>query len=126
MEKIAILGVMAVLLAIPLKQIKPEFGMLLIMTACLLIGVLALWKIRDVISFIRTLDDYLGENGIYLKLLLKMIGITYVAEFGANLCRDAGYHAVAQQIEFYGKLTILAVSMPILMSLFELLSGFSS
>lgn len=126
MEKVAILGVMAVLLAIPLKQIKPEFGMLLIMTACLLIGVLALWKIRDVISFIRTLDDYLGENGIYLKLLLKMIGITYVAEFGANLCRDAGYHAVAQQIEFYGKLTILAVSMPILMSLFELLSGFSS
>ncbi len=126
MEKIAILGVMAVLLAIPLKQIKPEFGMLLIMTACLLIGVLALWKIRDVISFIRILDDYLGENGIYLKLLLKMIGITYVAEFGANLCRDAGYHAVAQQIEFYGKLTILAVSMPILMSLFELLSGFSS
>ena len=126
MEKIAILGVMAVLLAIPLKQIKPEFGMLLIMTACLLIGVLALWKIRDVISFIRILDDYLGENGLYLKLLLKMIGITYVAEFGANLCRDAGYHAVAQQIEFYGKLTILAVSMPILMSLFELLSGFSS
>ena len=126
MEKIAILGVMAVLLAIPLKQAKPEFGMLLIMTACLLIGLLALWKIRDVVSFIQSLDASLGENSIYLKLLLKMIGITYVAEFGANLCRDAGYSAVAQQIEFYGKLTILAVSMPILMSLFEILSGFRS
>ena len=52
-----------------------------------------------------------------------MIGITYVAEFGANLCSDAGYKAVAEQIEFYGKLMVLAVSIPILMTLIETISS---
>ncbi len=123
MEKVAILGVMAVLLAIPLKKDKSEFSMLLIMVSCLIIGTLAIWKIKDVIDFLRSLEEYLGEGSVYLKILLKMIGITYVAEFGANLCKDAGYGAVASQIEFYGKLMILAVSMPILMTLFQTLTG---
>ena len=60
---------------------------------------------------------------MYLGILLKMIGITYVAEFGANLCSDAGYNAVAEQIEFYGKLMVLAVSIPILMTLIETISS---
>ncbi len=123
MEKVAILGVMAVLLAIPLKKDKSEFAMLLIMVSCLIIGTLAIWKIKDVIDFLRSLESYLGESSVYLKILLKMIGITYVAEFGSNLCKDAGYGAVASQIEFYGKLMILAVSMPILMTLFQTLTG---
>lgn len=123
MEKVAMIGVMAALLAIPLRKEKAEFSMLLIMAACLLIGIMALWKMGDVIDFLRSLEQYLGEGKVYLKILLKMLGITYVAEFGANLCRDAGYNAVAGQIEFYGKLMILAVSMPILMTLFQVLSA---
>lgn len=123
LEKVAILGVMAVLLAIPLKKDKSEFAMLLIMVSCLIIGTLAIWKIKDVVNFLKSLESYLGEGSVYLNILLKMIGITYVAEFGSNLCRDAGYSAVASQIEFYGKLMILAVSMPILMTLFQTLMG---
>lgn len=122
MEKVAMIGVMAVLLAIPLRRDKQEFGMLIIMMASLLIGAMALWKIEDVIEFIKSLEGYLGNNSVYLGILLKMIGITYIAEFGASFCRDAGYGAVANQIEFYGKLMILAVSMPILMTLFQILS----
>lgn len=125
MEKVAMIGVMAALLAIPLRKDKPEFGMLIIMVACLLVGAMALWKIENVIGFFKSLESYLGENSVYLKILLKMIGITYVAEFGASLCRDAGYSAVASQIEFYGKLMILAVSLPILMTLFDILSSIS-
>ncbi len=125
MEKVAMIGVMAALLAIPLQKDKSEFSMMLIMVACLLIGTMAIWKIKDVIVFLKSLEENLGEGKVYLKILLKMIGITYVAEFGANLCRDSGYSAVASQIEFYGKLMILAVSMPILMTLFQILSQIS-
>ncbi len=121
MEKVVMIGLMAALLAIPLQKDKSEFSMLLILAACLLIGTLALWKIRSLMSFLRSLQQYLGDGEVYLKILFKMIGITYVAEFGADLCRDAGSGAVAGQIEFYGKLMLLAVSLPILMSLFEIL-----
>lgn len=122
MEKIAMLGVMAVMLALPLKKDKSEYSMLLILVACLMIGILALVQIREVLDFIVKLESYLGENKVYVTILLKMVGITYVAEFGANICRDAGYGAVADQIAFYGKLMLLAVSMPILNALFDLLA----
>ena len=56
----------------------------------------------------------------------KMIGITYVAEFSASLCRDAGYQAVAGQIELFGKLSILVSSMPVLLALLETISQFLS
>ncbi|WP_455058107.1 SpoIIIAC/SpoIIIAD family protein [Jutongia sp.] len=124
MEKIIMIGIMAVLLAIPLKKDKAEFGMLLILTACLLISFLALGRIGELLRYLKSLQKYLGSGSIYMKVLFKMIAVTYMAELGANLCRDAGYSAVAGQIEFYGKLMLLAVSIPVLASLFEVLIRF--
>ncbi|MCI8379938.1 MAG: stage III sporulation protein AD [Lachnospiraceae bacterium] len=119
MLRIAVIGVMAVFLAIPLQKEKAEFGMLVIMAACLLLLSLSLGKMREVVDIVHRVEEYLGNSSMYVGILLKIIGITYVAEFGANLCNDAGYGAVANQIEFYGKLMILAVSIPILMTLIE-------
>jgi stage III sporulation protein AD len=82
---------------------------------------MALWKIKDVIRCLRSLQQSLSSGGVYLKILLKMIGITYMAEFGSNLCRDAGSSAVAGQIEFFGKLLLLALSLPVLSSLLEMM-----
>lgn len=124
MEKVVMIGIMAVLLAIPLKKDKAEFSMLLILTSCLLISALAVWRIRDLLSYLKSLQAYLGNGSIYIKVLFKMIAVTYMAELGANLCRDAGYAAVAGQIEFYGKLMLLAVSLPVLTSLFDVLLRF--
>lgn len=119
MLKVAVIGVMAVFLAIPVRNEKAEHGMLIIMAACLLLLSLSLGKIQEIIDVIHQVEAYLGKGSMYVGILLKMVGITYVAEFGANLCSDAGYRAVANQIEFYGKLMILAVSIPILMTLIE-------
>lgn len=124
MEKIIMIGIMAVFLAIPLKKDKAEFGMLLILTACLLISFLALGRIGELLRYLKSLQKYLGGGSIYMKVLFKMIAVTYMAELGANLCRDAGYSAVAGQIEFYGKLMLLAVSIPVLAALFEVLIWF--
>ena len=93
--------------------------MLIILGCCLIILGLALSKLQEIISFIRKVSDYIGDSSLYIDVLLKIIGITYVAEFSSNICRDAGYGAAGNQIEFFGKLMILAVSMPILMTLIE-------
>lgn len=119
MLQISVIGVMAVLLALPLKKDKAEYGMIVILAACILILLLASDKIKEMIEMVHKIQDYLGKNSMYIGILLKMVGITYVAELGANLCSDAGYKAVANQIEFYGKLMILAVSVPILMTLVD-------
>ena len=53
-----------------------------------------------------------------------MAGITYLADFSASLCQDAGYSAIAGQIEFFGKISILAVSAPVMLALLETITGF--
>ena len=74
----------------------------------------------------RRIEEYIKINNVYLTTLLKMIGITYIAEFSAGICKDAGYGALGTQIEIFGKLSILAVSMPILLALLETLKVFLS
>ena len=117
MLKIAIIGVMAVFLALPLKESKPEFSTLIIISGC------AVSKIAEIIRVITKINKYMGEQSVYLGILFKIISITYIAEFGASLCRDSGYSAIGNQVEFFGKIMILAVSMPIITTLFETISS---
>ena len=79
MEKVVMIGIMSVLLAIPLKKDKPEFSMLIILTACILISSLAVWRIRDLLRYLKTLQKYLGSGSIYIKVLFKMIAVTYMS-----------------------------------------------
>lgn len=123
MLRITMIGLMAVFLAMVLKKDKAEFALLVILCGCMVILCLALDKVAEVVDVIRELSGRLGEGSLYIGILLKMVGITYVAEFGANLCSDAGYQAVAGQIEFFGKLMIMAVSVPILTSLVEMMGS---
>ena len=62
----------------------------------------------------------------YVGTLLKMLGITYIADFSSNICKDAGYQAIAGQIEVLGKLAVLVLSMPILLALLDTIEGFLS
>lgn len=124
MLKVAVIGVIAVFLAMAVKNDRQEFAMLVILAASLIILGLALSKMEDVLNVIRIAEDYLGDNSLYINILLKMVGITYVAEFSSNLCRDAGFGAVGSQIEFFGKVMIIAVSMPVIKSLIQTISAF--
>lgn len=123
---IAVLGIVSVLLAIQLKGVKGEYGTYLIITAGFLIFFYGVSKLETIIRAIELIQGYIKINSVYLSTLMKMIGITYVAEFASGICKDAGYGAMGTQIEIFGKLSILAVSMPILLALIETLQVFLS
>ena len=53
-------------------------------------------------------------NYMYLQTILKIIGIAYIAEFGSQVCRDAGEGAVANKIEFAAKVLIMVMAVPII------------
>ena len=72
------------------------------------------------ISFVK---NYLGDAQGYLSILLKVIGITYICEFSAGICKDAGFHSVADQIEILGKLSVLFAGLPILFAVIEQIQG---
>ncbi|MEG1945871.1 MAG: SpoIIIAC/SpoIIIAD family protein [Lachnospiraceae bacterium] len=124
--KIAVLGIAGTLLGIMLKGQKKEYELFITMGVCLCIFYFIMAKLEIVLSVLNRMQDYVKLDTGYLGILIKMIGITYVAEFSSNLCKDAGYQAVAGQIEMFGKLSILVISMPVLLVLLETIGEFLS
>lgn len=124
MMKIACLGLSGVLLGILLKQMGSPFGELVSLCTCLLIVFFAVGKLGFVLEMLDGLQDKINLEAGYFKILMKITGITYLADFASSLCKDAGYSAIAGQIELFGKISVLAVSSPIIMTLIETIYSF--
>ena len=121
---IGILGIAGALLAVELKGLKGEYGIYLVAAVGLVIFFYGITKLKTVIETIRQVQSYIRLNRMYLEVLLKMIGISYIAEFSSGICKDAGYGSLGSQIEIFGKLSVLAVSMPILLALLDTVQQF--
>lgn len=124
MIKIVCLGLSGVMLGLLLRQLKSPFAEVISLATCLLIIFYSLTKLSAVFGMINTLGTYFAGQKDYFRILLKIIGITYLADFASNICRDAGYGAIAGQIEIFGKISILAISSPIILALLEAVYDF--
>lgn len=122
----AALGITAVALAVQLKPLRQEYSVYLILAAGLVIGFLSISRLELILDTVRAIGSQIRVKNIYLGTLLKMVGITYIAEFASGICRDAGFSALGTQVEMFGKLSILAVSAPVLQALLETLQVFLS
>lgn len=126
MIKVAVLGIAAVLLAIQFRSTKSEYGIYISLTACILIFFLGISRLKVIMDAIKKIQGLLSVNEAYISILIKIIGVTYIAEFASDLCKDAGHGAVANQVELVGKLTILSLSMPIVLALLDTIGDFLS
>lgn len=124
--KIAAFGIAGTLLGILLKGQKKEYELFVTLGVSLCIFYFIMSKLELVLSVVNQMQEYVSLDTSYIAILVKMIGITYVSKFSANLCKDAGYQAVAGQIEMFGKLSILVISMPVLLVLLETIGEFLS
>lgn len=124
MIKIALIGVGAAILAAWIKTIRSEYAVWILLLAGVFLGLSALVKLESVVEQLRFLQTYFSGYESYFQLLLKILGITYLAEFSADLCRDAGAGTLASQIELLGKLSILVLCLPIMTSLLETIDYF--
>lgn len=124
MIKIAFIGLIAVMLAIVFKKGKEEYAVFISFAACITIFILGISKLEVILDTIGKLQSYIKVSKAYIDILVKIIGITYITEFAASLCKDSGYSAIAEQVELVGKLTILAISMPILLALLDTINNF--
>ncbi len=122
--QLVFLGVAGVMLAIQFKGQKPEYGLYVGVAVGILIFGYALRQVTAVTNQLGKLRSYLGEAESYLTVLLKVIGITYICEFSADICKDAGYQAVAGQIEVLGKLSVMFAGLPVLFAVIEQIASF--
>ena len=118
--KIIGIGLLALIIIVILKQYKPEFAIYVSMIAGVLILVLAIQKLTGIINLLQSLANKTYINKSFLSILLKITGIAFITEFAVSICSDAGEKGIASKIEIGSKVIIIAMSIPIITSLLEL------
>ncbi len=113
------IGLLVTVLILVIREQKPMFAFLLAAFVGVAIFLVMIGKIEGVVTVLEDLAERSGISSVYLKTMLKIIGIAYIAEFGAQIVRDAGLESVASKIEFAGKILILVMAVPIISVLIE-------
>ena len=122
--QIALFGVVGTLLALQFKSGKSEYGIYVSLAVSLFLFLCMLSRLEIFVRTVKKIANYIKLDAGQISILLKMAGVTYVAEFASGICKDAGYQNIAVQIEIFTKLTILAIGMPVLLALLELIGDF--
>lgn len=119
-----ICGVMAgIILAIKLKETGSSMSMYLSLALSIFVLFYAVDRMTYVVDFFDKVIDGIGLEEGYLEILIKIVGISYMCEFTSNICREAGFSAVAGQVEISGKLTMMVISMPVLFAIVDTITG---
>lgn len=125
MEVIKIVGVsiFAVIMIIILKNYRPEMALVLSIITGIGIMFYAISKMSSVINVLNDLVSKSGVNTDFLLIIIKVIGIAYIVEFGKNVCIDAGQSSIATKLEMAGKVVIVVLTIPLINSLVNVLVG---
>ncbi|MCL4439409.1 MAG: stage III sporulation protein AD [Firmicutes bacterium] len=113
------LGLVVCILAIILRQQKPPMATLLTMTAGVIIFFIMMPQITGLFTVLRDLASQANVSMIYMGTILKIVGIAYIADFGSQICRDAGENALASKIEFAAKIIVLVMAVPIIVAVLQ-------
>lgn len=117
--KIIIIGFVAVIILVILKQYRPEFAVFVSIIAGVIILIMIASKINTVVNFINTIASKTNVNTQFIKILIKITGIAILTEFAVSICKDSGESAIASKVDTGGKIIIITLSIPIIQSLLE-------
>jgi len=114
------LALIATIIIIVLKAQRPEIAVQVSLVTGIVIFMLILGKVAAVVDLLNSYAAKVNIDKSYLSTLLKIVGIAYITEFGAEVCRDAGEGAIASKVELAGKVVIMVLAVPIITSLLDL------
>ncbi len=120
--RIAVLAITGAFLTAQIKNLKPEYGQVLLIAMGVLLLFFAASYLEGIKQLLEKITSMVTIPETYLAILLKMTGIAYVCEFASNLCKDAGCQTIASQVELIGKLSMLFLGIPVITSLVDTVS----
>lgn len=121
MIQVCVLALAGLFASIIIKKDKPEFASLIIILVSFIIAIRVLGVLGNAVEELKNWESVLGANAAYISLLLKIIGITYICDFAASLCRDSGYSALSGHVELFGKIAIMVAGFPIIRMMLDML-----
>lgn len=116
-------GVLAVVLCVVVRQIKPESALGISVAAGIVILGTVLSAVAPSIRAINELSESAGIDGNLVKILLKALAICYITTLCADCARDAGESALGSKVEIAGRAAIAVISLPVFTNLAEFVTG---
>lgn len=113
------LAIIVTILGAVLKQIKPEIAIQLSILSGVIIFLLVMDKVKVVVDLLGKLADQANISSYYLLIVLKIVGVAYLTEFGGQICRDAGENALATKVEIAAKIFVVILAIPIITAIME-------
>ncbi|MEG1880079.1 MAG: stage III sporulation protein AD [Oscillospiraceae bacterium] len=120
--KIIGIGIIATILSLLIKNYRPELSITIPIIAMATIFIIIAPYLTSVINMFQDIAAQIGIDLQYMVIVIKIIGVAYITQFGAELCADTGEKAIASKIEFGGKVLIVTMSMPIVYKLLSLVN----
>ncbi|MBR4014863.1 MAG: stage III sporulation protein AD [Anaerotignum sp.] len=120
MGRIIALGLVGTVLAVLMKKESPQIALLITTITGILIFATICTPLAGILTLLRETAEKAGVGGGYFAIVLKVIGIAYLTQFGAQLCADAGESAVAAKVELAGKILMMTAAAPVLVALLDM------
>jgi len=121
--KIVGIGIIASIITIVVKQLKPELAVTVLVSSSILMLIYALKYFTPILSIFNDIISKTGISSDLFTILIKIIGVGYLVEFGASICEDSGNSSLASKVVFCGKIAIFLMAIPIIRNLLNLILG---
>ena len=123
--KLAFVAIVTVVITMVLRQAGSAWGQWISIAAGIMLALSVLGDLADIMILTDKFETVMTDtDGTYMRLLWKALGITYLCEFAADLCRENGSGLLAKQIEICGKISVLLLGVPILLALLNTIAGY--
>lgn len=119
MIKMVGVALIAVVLFSVIKKYSPEYGVISEIAFIVFVCVYAFPYVKEIIDFFYKYTRSVGFSNDYMDTIVKVVGIAVVTQFTADICRDSGQIALAQQVEYSGKIIMAVICIPIATAILE-------
>jgi stage III sporulation protein AD len=121
--RIGALGIVAAVLSLVIKQYRPELALQIALALGVVVFLFLSAQLSGISAVVSSLFAKADIQPDYFLTILKATGIAFITEFAGATCKDAGEVSIAQKIEIGGKVLIVFLALPLLMSLLQQLLG---
>ena len=121
--QIAGIAVSGMIMVSLVRAIKPEYAIYVVIATVIVILILCVTQLTAVFQFLKSVYDDMSYGKEYFPIIIKVLVVAYLADFTAQLCNDAGETSIGSKVELAGKIIIFYLSLPILVSILELVNS---
>ena len=123
MIKVVGIVLTALIINIVLKNYSKEFTFLINIVCTIIIFTLISKDLKGIVDRLTSISNEISVLLPYIKIMLKILGISMIAQLLSDLCRDNGENTLADQTELSAKIIILVTALPLFTTIMDIMIG---